>query len=205
MEKITLQVNGREMTFSEEELSSILEEHFERKKSEAKSKGPIEGKWFKVNPSSIDQQLFEDKRTDDLQEKLRFHIQLAFKELKENPEKNEAFKIFIPEKEYDNNPRRIVELKNLASQIGDHMGLWWEWALMLAQRIANGETWESLCNEPDSTNWYLLVSWHRHSRRVGGSRKSFYNPPSGNIELYEYWNGDTVRDTVPLVVAYDND
>ena len=29
--QVTLQVNGREMTFSEQELSSILEEHFSSK------------------------------------------------------------------------------------------------------------------------------------------------------------------------------
>jgi len=206
MKKITLQVNGREMTFSEEELTSILEEHFERKKSETKSKGPIEGEWFKVNPSSIDQQLFENKRTDDAQERLRFYIQEAFKELKENPEKNKDFKVLIPKRDkdhYGENPS-VSKLKNFARQIGDHMSYWWEWALTIAQRIANGESWESLCNEPDTANWYLLVEWYEHSRMVGGSILSYQNFPAAHIDSYTFWDHDWVKNTVPLVVDYDD-
>ena len=203
MEEITLQVNGREMTFSEKELTSILEEHFKRKESEVEPKGPKEGEWFKVNPSSIDQRLFEHQRTDDSQELLRFYIQRAFEKMKENPEKKKPFKTFIPEKRYDNNIR-VSELKDLARTIGDHMGCMWEWALMLAQRIANGESWESLCNVPDTANWYLLTEWHEHSRLVGGSRRSFYNPPSAHVDCYDYWDGDDVNNAVPLIVAYDD-
>lgn len=195
------------MTFSEEELSSILEEHFERKRSEVEQKGPKEGEWFKVNPSSIDQQLFENKRTDEMQEHLRFYIQQAFKELKENPEKNKDFKVLIPKRDIDHygeNPS-VSKLKNFASQIGDHMGYWWEWALMLEQRIANGESWESLCNVPDTANWYLLVEdFSMHSRIVGGSRRSCYNPSPSNINSYDYWDGDIVESAVPLVVDYDD-
>jgi len=204
--KVTLQVNGREMTFSEEELISILEEHFERKNSEVEQKGPKEGEWFKVNPSSIDQRLFENERTDKRQEDLRFYIQRSFDYLKENPENNKAFKTFIPQRDkYHYSNPKVSKLKNFASQIGDHMGYWWEWALMLAQRIANGESWESLCNVPDTANWYLLVvDFSMHSRIVGGSRRSCYNPPSSNIDSYSYWDGDEVKDAVPLVVDYDD-
>ena len=206
MEKITLQVNGQEMTFSEKELTSILEEHFKRKESEVELKGPEEGKWFKVKPSSIDQKLFENKRPDEIQERLSLYIRQAFKELKENPEKNKDFKVLIPKRDierYGKNPS-VSKLKKFARQIGDHMGYWWEWALMIAQRIANGESWESLCNEPDTANWYLLVEFSTHSRLVGGSRRSIYNPSAAYIESYSYWDRDIVERAVPLVVDYDD-
>lgn len=57
--KITLQVNGREITFSEQELSSILEKHFSKVKVAQKL---TENEWFEVKPHAIDQKLFEEKR-----------------------------------------------------------------------------------------------------------------------------------------------
>lgn len=193
------------MTFSEEELTAIVQEHFERKESEVEQKGPKEGEWFKVNPASIDQRLFENERTDERQEHLRFYIQRSFDYLKGNPENNKAFKTFIPSRDKDHysNPK-ASKLKNFASQIGDHMGYWWEWALMLAQRIANGESWESLCNVPDTANWYLLVEFPMHSKIVGGSIRSYYNPSPSNINSYAYWDSDIVESAVPLVVDYDD-
>lgn len=55
MRNVTLKVNGRKMTFSEKEISSILEEHFSRQK-------PTEGEWFEVKPQDINQKLFRRKR-----------------------------------------------------------------------------------------------------------------------------------------------
>ena len=137
---------------------------------------------------------------------MRFYIQQAFEELKENPDKNKAFKVLIPPRDihhYGDTPS-VSKLRNFASQMGDHMGFLWEWALMLAQRIANGESWETLCNVPDTANWYLLIEWDEHSRRVGGSKRCSFNPPAAYIYSYTYWDKDWVNTTVPLVVDYDD-
>jgi len=126
--------------------------------------------------------------------------------MKENPEKNKDFKVLIPKRDkdhYGENPS-VSKLKNFARQIGDHMSYWWEWALTIAQRIANGESWESLCNEPDTANWYLLVEWYEHSRMVGGSILSYQNFPAAHIDSYTFWDHDWVKNTVPLVVDYDD-
>lgn len=72
--EVTLQVNGRNMTFSEKELRAILEEHFSsetRQVTTAKvAQKPTEGEWFEVKPQAIDQELFEKKRKDQRQENI---------------------------------------------------------------------------------------------------------------------------------------
>ena len=53
MEKITLHVDGRKMTFSEHELASIIKEHLS-----IKTITPTEGQWFEVDPASITPNIF---------------------------------------------------------------------------------------------------------------------------------------------------
>jgi len=207
--KITLQVNGREMTFSEEELTSILEKHFKKEESEdiqtvtEFDNVPTDGKWFKVNPSAIDQNLFKEKREDYRQQITRWYIWRAFRELEEHPERNKEFKTLIPEKTWDR--MSIHKIEDTAGQLGDHMADWVEQALEWAQRIANGETWESLCNEADTANWYRLVVWRDgYAQRVGGSRKvDRFNTPASEVFSFYCYRDEIVDNIVPLVVAYE--
>ena len=84
VKQISLQVSGREMTFSEEELVSILEKHFDAKETQPQGENaqtaetkqqekvevaqtPTEGKCFEVNPMVIDQSLFSEPRDDSRQ------------------------------------------------------------------------------------------------------------------------------------------
>ena len=170
---ITLPVNGRKMTFSAEELIVILEQHFENKELEAKKvevvQKPTEGEWFMVDPNSINQNLFQKKRNDSRQEKTRKIILEAFIEVKNNPKKYaKPFKIMMPKKTWLN--KEIKELIELAEKDGNHIADWVEQALEWAQRISNGESWEAICNNPDTAKWYRLVIWKNGKYKiVGGS------------------------------------
>lgn len=199
MRNVTLKVNGRKMTFSEKEISSILEEHFSRQK-------PTEGEWFEVKPQDINQKLFRRKRKNEEQERVRKIIIEAFVEMKENPEEyGRSFKTMMPEKTWDS--KTVFELKKMACQLGDHNANWVEQALEWAQRIANGESWEAICNDVDTANWYRLVVWkYGYTRRVGGSsvvggKYIFYTAScvhDNNLDDYDH-----PYNTVPLVVLYD--
>ena len=216
--KITLQVNGREMTFSEEELIAILEEHFGDKtsKTEAQAtkavqtenketkptKTQTKGKYFNVIPSSIDVSLFKKNRNDGHQEWVRQLIQVAFVEVNKHPEKYvKPFKVMIPEKMWIT--KTVKELKELAKKLGDHIANWVEWALVLAQRISNGETWEAVCDDPDTEKWYRLIDWENGLyRRVGGSVNCRNKCSASKVIIDDYDDDDTVDDAVPVVVCY---
>lgn len=210
--EITLQVNGREMTFSEEE-------HFVDKtsKTEAQTtkcvqtedtkptKTQAKGKYFNVVPRSIDWTLFQEKRADKEQERTRQIILEAFDKVDRHPEKYaKPFKVMIPEEKWVY--RTVRGLKDLAKKLGDHIANWVEWALSLAQRISNGETWEAVCNELDTEEWYRLVEWKSGlCRLVGGSVNFYTNRPASGISYYDYADDDDLGDAVPLVVCYDED
>ena len=190
--KVTLQVNGREMTFSEQELSSILGEHFSSKTT-----------WFEVKPQAIDQKLFEKKRNNKRQEETRQLILEAFAEMKNNPEKyGKNFKTRMPQKRWSS--KTAAQLIEMASNLGDHNANWVEQALEWAQRIANGESWEAICNDKDTADWYRLVVWKKGKAwRVGGSVHDDSDSSASNVDDYGYLDGCSLYNAVPLVVLYE--
>lgn len=214
MMKITLQVNGREMTFSEDELTAILEKHFDAEEVKQEEKDaqatetqeqteievpqtPTEGKWFEVNPTEIDQSLFLEERADKDQERTRQLILEAFAKMKDDSKYARSFKTLMPKKRWIE--KYVYELKEIACNLGDHMADWVEQALEWAQRIANGETWEAVCNDPDIANWYRLVEWKNgYARHIGGA-----NYPTSRVNSVDYYPDLRLNYTVPLVVAYD--
>ena len=206
--QITLPINGRKKTFSEQELIAILEKHFssEAAKHETTAmvaKVPTEGKWFEVNPQSINQGLFKKERKDREQERTRNLILEAFTEVKRNPEKyGKKFKTMMPSNTWIS--KTAEELKQMAYELGDLNADWVEQALEWAQRICNGETWETVCNKADTANWFRLVKWKDgYARIVGGSHCSRnYNPPSG-VSYLGCFSNTRLFDTVPLVVLYE--
>lgn len=211
MRTITLQVSGREMTFSEEELVAILEKHFgtEVTKQEEKdaqkraetemAQTPTEGKWFEIKPAEIDQRLFSEKKSDQRQERTRQLILEAFAEMKNNSKYARTFKTLMPEKIW--NVKSVNELRAIACNLGDHMADWVEQALEWAQRIANGKTWKEVCNDPDTANWYRLIEWKNgYARVVGGSRKNFNNDAASDVDGYDCNPNNRLFSTVPLVV-----
>lgn len=217
--KIALQINGREMTFSEEELTAILEKHFSEETAEtAKTKAgvelakaeatelevvrvPTEGKCFEVNPMGIDRSLFQEKRSDRRQEQTRQYILEAFAEVDKHPEKYaKPFKTLIPEKTWDGY-KTVRELKQYAKELGGHHGNKTEQALEWAQRLSNGETWEAICNDRDTAKWYRLVDWENgYARLVGGSRDDDGDFPATDVVSSICYDGSNFYITVPFVV-----
>mgnify|MGYP003296735480 CR=1 FL=1 len=206
MMKLTLQVNGREMSFSEEKLTAILEEYFEGTYGEVKekvfAKTPMVGKWFKVNPLTIDQSIFLEAREDYKQEVVRKLILEAFDEAKKNEKYQKPFSIYIPEKKWSG--KKVKDFKRIANQTGDSITNWIEQALVWAQRIQNGETWQKLCNEKDDIYYYRLVIWKDDEMHiVGSSSKSMYPDSPTNISTREYGPEEIVDFAVPSITAYE--
>lgn len=214
---ITLPINGREMTFSREELIAIIEEHFREEtaktaKAEVRAKptkvkatdfevaqAPTEGKCFEVNPMEIDRSLFQEKRSDSQQEHTRQYILEAFDEVDKHPERYaKSFKTLRPKKTWDGY-KTVRELKQYAKKLGGHHGNKTEKALEWAQRLNNGEAWEAICNDPDTAEWYELVDWKNgYSKVVGGSRN--YNYPATYVSNFNYHSYDRIKATLPFVV-----
>ena len=188
--KLTFEVNGREMTFLEEELVAILEKNFDNPK--------IDWKSYEVNPMAINQELFNEKRIDPKQECTRQIILDALEELRKNPKKYARFKLMIPEKSWS--VKTLKELKEIDSE--KHLTDWVELALGWAQRITNGETWESICNEPDTSKWYRLILWKNSCvRLLGGSSEVGYNISESTIHNYDYEDEDILYYSVPIVTS----
>lgn len=206
--KITLPVHGRKRTFSEKELIAILEKHFSNETTEQATtvnvlKVPTEDQWFEINHQVINQSLFQEKREDGMQEETRKLILDAFAEVKNSPEKyGRKFKTMMPKKTW--NSKTVEELKQLACELGDHNADWVEQALEWAQRICNGESWEDVCNNADTSNWYRLVVWKNgYGRLVGGSCMISDYGPASFVGSYNYLSIFSNNYTVPLVVLYE--
>ena len=199
MKEITLKVHGREINFFEDRLIVILEKYFENEAMECLS----EEKWFKVNPQSIDQTIFNQPKSDSKQEKMRKYILEAFEEMKKNPKYTRPFKTQIPKKTWSE--RTLGELKELASTGGDHIANWVEQALEWAQRISNGESWVNICNnyEPIESFERIVLIKERAIWGVGGPQLS-----SSHVCYYSFAGEDSVDKLivkgVPVIVAYDD-
>lgn len=203
--KVSLIVNGREMIFSDEELVDILEKYYadlEIKNSNKKVIAkPTEGEWFEVNPKTINQKLFQSKRDDIIQEDTRQQILKAFDEVKRNPEQNKPFETFMPTKTWE--AKNLRGFRDLAKCFGDRMATRVEYYLELAQRISNGESWEAICNEPDTANWFRVVEFGANEGCFcGGSRCS--NVKDSAAMCYDRFHDTYVcyKNAVPLVVRY---
>ena len=204
--KVTLQVDGRNLSL--EEIEAIVRQHFSKNATTAQEntkaiQGPIEGKWFEVNPQAINQKLFQEERYNWRQEQTRKFILEAFTEVKNNPEKyGRPFKTMMPEKTW-NGYITVAQIEKLTSKLGDHIADWVEQALEWAQRIHNGESWEAVCNEPDTANWHRLVVWKAgYVRLIGGSVKGSGNDPVSDVNESNYYSRGRIYSTVPLVVLY---
>ena len=201
--KVTLQISGQEMTFSEQELTAILEKHFSdgtTKTADEYADTPTEGKWFKVTPGAINRELFQEERTDSKQEETRQYILEAFSEWESNPEKyTRTFDTYFPKYDFELMP--VGQMKNFAEKIGRRQAEWVEQALEWAQRIQNGELWADVCNKMDTARLHRLVTWKDgYCRIVGGSRLCGFNCSASNIDSRHYSSGDILYYTVPLVV-----
>ena len=134
---------------------------------------PTAGRPFEVNPLGIDRSKFEKPRTDGEQEKTRQRILKAFIEVDKNPGKYAAKFYTLFPKEKKEGYITITELKKHAKELGGPMVDRIEQDLELAQRIDNGETWEKVCNDPDTAEWHRGIIWNIENgyvRIVGGAQ-----------------------------------
>ena len=160
---------------------------------------PTQGKLFWVNSSNIDRSIFETPMDDEKQECTRQLILEAFVQVDKYPKVYGApFYTLIPEKSWDGS-KFVEELIEMARELGDHIADWVEQALEWAQRICNGESWESICNDAVATDWYKLVLWkNNYARVVGGN----LNPVSYVLNR-DYSSFIKIFCAVPLVVCYE--
>lgn len=210
MKTITLTVNGLEMNFSEEELATIVKGHLDRKAldTEKVARTPTEDQWFRVIPLSIDPKLFEEKRENRRQEETRRLILEAFAEIKINPEKyGRNFKTMIPKKTW-HRVQTTDKFGQIACNLGYNYNMadWVEQCLEWAQRIQNGEAWETLCNKSDTANWYrAIICKNGNVTIVGGSAKRNSSTFHATFAGFDFYDLCCAREyTVPLIVRYDD-
>lgn len=201
-EKITLKIYGKEMFFTRSELERIVEDYFTIKtNANQENRSYIEGKWFFVDPMSIDRNLFSQERDSVNQEKTRKYILEAFEELDKHPEKyGRGFKTRVLSKEIGIKCS-IYLMRDFIIPFGDHIANWVEQCLEWAQRISNGETWQSLCNDFDKSSHFRLVMWKEGYASIGGSKDNNYYEPATHVWILPKMNYD-YRYLAPLVVKY---
>lgn len=203
--KVTLLIDGEKRTFSNVENISIEEENAKpstEDKNYKVAQKPTEGKWFEVKPQAIDRMLFVEKgREDESQEKTRQRIIEAFYVMESNPKRyGKNFMTMMPKKVWPS--KTAPELEAMACKLGDHNADWVEQALEWAQRIANGESWETVCNDADTAKWYRLVVWKDgYARLVGGSTDS--GNPASCVDINAHTGNEPLYYTVPLIVLYE--
>ena len=160
------------------------------------------GKRFKVNLETINSNLFLEAREDSKQEKIRQIILEAFAVAKNNPKYARPFTTIIPEKDWS--AKYVYELEMLCIKFNGHNADWIEQSLEWAQKISNGTSWQELCNDADTCDWYRLVSWkHRYIRLVGGSKNQNSCSAATDVIGFYFKPNDTLSDAVPLIVVYD--
>ena len=135
-------------------------------------RGPMDEAWFIVAPAKIDRSLFGESRKDAKQEKVRSLIAESLDMVcKDTRFYKKTFKTFRPEKIFTRSSE--FSLFEQARWNGNYLGSWIEQALEWAQRIQNGEAWETLCNEKDDLRWYRMIIWRDGEiRLIGGSTKN---------------------------------
>lgn len=196
--KFTFEVDGREVTLSEDELKAFARAKLSAQATVKKCKAPIVGQAFAVNPMAIDRSLFSEERKDERQERTRQFILEAFTEVDANPKRYaKPFWTMIMKKTWDGSKTR-KELVEMADAVG-HLANWVEQVLEWAQRISNGETWEGLCNEADRTAWYRLVRWEHDLRLIGGCAYLYTTYSATNIGDGGGSFYDGCNHSVPLV------
>lgn len=199
-----LEVNGRKMHFSDEELIAILEKHFSNEEQPIQIvEMPVEGKLFEIKPAKINWSMFFEKREDEEQEVLRKLILQAFERLDNEPKKyRRTFYTFKPEKTWVE-PQTVCQLRKMACKMGDHLTDWVEFAFEQAQRIQNGECWESICNIPDTLNYTRLIVWKDGSYRIGGgSVKNGDTKSPSYIFGFGYESNCVLESVVPSVTSF---
>ena len=156
---------------------------------------------FKINPSAIDRSKFKKFFDNRVQENIRTIIDNALTMVDKYPEKYDCtFYTLMPKKIWDSS-KTAEELIDYATELGGYMGDWVEQALEWAQRICNGESWEDICNKPDTANWTRMVVWHGgFVRLIVGSKNDNNNFPPTHIDFGACYGCNCFWMVIPFVV-----
>jgi hypothetical protein len=149
-----------------------------------------EHKLFEVDLNGIDFTLFQDKREDPKQEEARKLILEAKEEFEQQPRLHPNTKFYtmrLRETWYKNEIKHVGNLDKIAKQLGGYVGDWAEQALEWAQRISNGENWNTICNYSDNATTYRVVRWKDGNLRVvGGNSKTMVPCPPSHVSSINY-------------------
>ncbi len=176
---------------------------FKEKNSEKQvAKTPKEGKWFRVEPKTIKRRLFVNPRENVFEERARKLIVEALKEMDANPKRyKRIFKTTFPVRKWEF--CKAKHLKTMAKLKGGHLGNWVEQALEWAQRISNGESWETLCIAPDTSRNFRIIEWEKRVvRLIGGSQDAEEFSAPTDYEGGECDETEKIKYATPFIVMY---
>lgn len=194
-EKFSTDVCGREVEVSGAEIVEALVHYH-------KSQNSItEGKWIKVVPEWICEGLFSTPRESREEEQLRRKIVVALAEAKKNEKYKKTFYFLVPKEPENKTFNQILadaKKENLAIMDWVWQGL--EWAF----RITQGESWENICLNPDTSSWFRVIKSKESTYEVwGGARRLSAHIPEttclSTIRNYEY----TYKQEVPVYVRVE--
>lgn len=148
---------------------------------------------------------FLQSRIDKKQDIARRRILKAIKEVKKNPYKyGEVFYLLIPKKEwvYRGKTQKTIEEQNkFAENLGGFTSNWITEPLVWAQRTINGESWKTVCNDPDTLKRYRIVIWENGEvKLVGGASEKHDHVPASAVRSYVYHSSGRLNGAVPSVI-----
>ena len=196
--------NGNKQVIEDVENYTVIDDET------AKISPPTEGEVFEVDLSRIKRELFRLPRKDDEQEGTRQLIIEAFSKVDSTTQK---FQVYVPKRTWKGR-REPSWLQSYAKQFGGRVATWLEWALVLAQRISNGESWENICNDFDTAKNHWMVWVETNERfgydvfyRVGGEIGRYgytpYAPSHIHYRISDYNVIGGEEATVPLIRLND--
>lgn len=190
--KFCTEIGGREVEVSGADIRNALRYYHEHEES------LTEGKWIKVVPEWICEGLFSTPRESREEEQLRRKIVVALAEAKKNEKYKKTFYFLVPKEPENKTFNQILadaKKENLAIMDWVWQGL--EWAF----RITQGESWENICLNPDTSSWFRVIKSKESTYEVwGGARRLSAHIPEttclSTIRNYEY----TYKQEVPVYV-----
>ena len=195
--KVTLMIDGRERSFTEGELTRIVEEYCKKEGTESVRKKTTVGSWLVVNFTTINTKMFETPRKEAKQEEIRLLILEAIEIAKRN-ENFQNFEIQVLEKKWKSKSYR--EFKDIARKNEAHIATWVEVALWWATQIQAEQDWEKLCNEKEDCEWYKLAEWKNTLAYIGNCTSSNGKAPATEIFECGFLNRIQICDAVPFLV-----
>ena len=190
--KVTLQVDGRQMTFSKVENIQISEETVQSEKEKSNNGGTVsfidhplvnEG-WFYVYPRAIDRAFFE-KEVEEKAVQTRDFILEALEKVRKYPYLyDNDIKVRIPKDVFQYRDKSYDVIIAELSENNEYLIDWVELALIWAQRIKDGEGWDMLYNTNfNVSNYHRFIRWKGNQiATVGGSLAPYvFNYPEQYI------------------------